>query len=129
MIDDYYNKINPFIKNDTNEKRSNREQMEENKSLNSNKTDVLCDCENNNDIENFLEYDVSDPIWLQILNNPKQLSDIICWNSLFQYMVEKHEKYCADNCLCETCRSELVEYTEYVDGIISDIYWSCKNGC
>lgn len=83
-----------------------------------------------NDIEKYLEYEVSDPEWLELINDPKRLfSEIICWNSLFQYMVEKHEKYCTENCLCEVCRSELKEYMEYIDGEIADMYWSCSNGC
>jgi hypothetical protein len=84
---------------------------------------------NDNNIENFLEYSVENDEWLEILNNPKKLSTIVSWDSLFRYMVSEHEKYCAENCLCETCRSELVEYTEYVDEKISDMYWSCPNGC
>jgi hypothetical protein len=129
MIDSLYNKINPFIKNDTDEKRSIQEKMEEKRSLKSNKTDVLCDHKNNNDISNFLEYDVENPEFLEIINGERAYSDIICWNSILQYMTEKNEKFCAEHCLCEICRSELKEYVERIDGIISDMYWSCENGC
>jgi hypothetical protein len=85
----------------------------------------------NNDynIENFLEYSVENDEWLQILNNPKQLSTIICWDSLYQYMIEKNKEFCDKRCLCESCRSPIKENIEYVDGLISDIQWSCENGC
>jgi hypothetical protein len=84
---------------------------------------------NDNNIDNFLEYSVENDEWLQIINGLRRPSDIICWNSLLQFMTEQNKKFCAKHCLCESCRSELNEYTEYVDEIISDIYHSCPNGC
>jgi hypothetical protein len=88
---------------------------------------------NDNNIENFLEYDVSNDEWLQILNNPKQLSTIICWNSLYQYMLELNKEYCAKHCLCEICRSELIEHIDYEEiwgsKRISNVEYTCPNGC
>ena len=84
---------------------------------------------NVNDIEDFLEFDVSNDKWLRAVNGMSSWIDIIDKGAFFDYLVEENEKYCAENCLCETCRSPLKEFTEMEDGMISQMYWSCSNGC
>jgi len=84
-------------------------------------------------IENFLEYSVEDIIWARVANEKINYSEIIDKNALLSYFKEKNEKYCAENCLCEVCRNPLTEFTEYEDICgsmqISEIYYSCPNGC
>ncbi|MDD4188281.1 MAG: hypothetical protein PHX04_05970 [Bacilli bacterium] len=84
----------------------------------------------NIDIGEILEFNVENHEFLEILNGNRPISDIICWHSLGLVLKEMNEKYCAQNCLCESCRSPLEEYTEYdIDGRVSGMHWSCKNGC
>ncbi len=84
----------------------------------------------NIDINEILEYNVENPEFLEILNENMPLYQIISWSSLHIAMKEMNEKYCAEQCLCEKCRTPLEEFTEYdADGRISGMYWSCKNGC
>jgi AAA15 family ATPase/GTPase len=86
-----------------------------------------------NNIENFLEYDVSDPIWLKIINGQIPLIEIIDKITLISYLESENKKFCANNCLCEICRNPLDEYIDYEEvwgnKRISNIYYSCPNGC
>jgi hypothetical protein len=84
----------------------------------------------NIDINEILEYNVENPEFLEILNEDRPLYQMISWSSLHIVMKEMNEKYCADHCLCEKCHAPLEEFTDYdIDGRISGMYWSCKNGC
>ena len=82
-----------------------------------------------NDIENFLEYDVSDNIWLKIINREIPIIEILDENVFYEYFTNENIKYCDQEGLCSECRTPLKEFIEYEDGIISERHWACGNGC
>ena len=63
-------------------------------------------------IEEFMEFSVGDPEYLQICNELISPIQAIDFSKLRQYMIEKNEEYCKDYGLCETCHSELQEIKE-----------------
>ena len=91
----------------------------------------MCKDENDdeNKIEDFLEYDVSNIEWLRVCNSQIPYSELLDKNALGEYFKNENKKYCEQNGLCEICRNPLQERTEYKDGMISEKYWICKYGC
>jgi len=63
-------------------------------------------------IEEFMEFSVGDPEYLQICNELISPIQVIDFKKLRQYMIEKNEEYSKDYGLCETCHSELQEIKE-----------------
>jgi len=95
------------------------------------KTTLSCGCE---DINSILEYDVSDPEYLQIVNGLRTPSDSINFKLLLEYMSEENREYAKENSLCEICHSELklVQDRGEVWGsknVVIGEYSSCPNGC
>jgi len=82
-----------------------------------------------NDIADFLEYDVSDNIWLKIINKEIPIIEMLDENTFYEYFTNENIKYCDQEGLCSECRTPLKEFIEYEDGIISERYWACGNGC
>jgi len=72
-------------------------------------TKISYECD---DIENFMEFSVGDPEYLQICNGLISPIQAIDFSKLRQYMIEKNEEYSKDYGLCETCHSELQEIKE-----------------
>ena len=81
---------------------------------------------NNNNIDSILEYEVSNPEYLEIINGTRKPEEIISWNSLLLFMSEQNQRYCDEHLLCVKCREPLVEYSQ---GKYEDVYWSCLNHC
>jgi len=65
-----------------------------------------------NNIEEFMEFSVGDPEYLQICNNLISPTQIIDFQKLRQYMIEKNEEYAKEYGLCEICHGELEERKE-----------------
>ena len=63
-------------------------------------------------IENFMEFSVGDPEYLQICNGLISPIQAIDFNKFLQYMIEKNEEFAKDYGLCETCHCELEEIKE-----------------
>ena len=82
-----------------------------------------------NDICDFLEYNVEDIEWLRCINGQISILDLIDKSAFLSYLEDKNEKYCEDNGLCKVCRNPLKEYIEYEDGMPSERYWACSYGC
>jgi len=87
----------------------------------------------NNDIENFLEYDVSDNIWLKIINKEIPIIEILDENAFYDYLETENEKYCKQEGICLECRGNLVLRVEYEEiwgsKRESERYLVCENGC
>ena len=83
----------------------------------------------NNDISDFLEYGVESLEWLMVLNNKVPYTTLFNESSIFDYLNSESEKYCDQEGICHECRTPLKEFIEYEDGIISERYWACGNGC
>ncbi len=64
-------------------------------------------------LEDYLDYNVEDPEWLEILNGKLALFQIINRNSLMRYIEFKNEKYCLENNLCTNCRTPLETNKHY----------------
>ena len=86
-----------------------------------------------NDIENFLEYDVSDNIWLKIINKEIPIIEILDENAFYEYFTNENVKYCDQEGLCSECRGNLVLKVEYEEiwgsKRESERYLVCENGC
>jgi len=82
-----------------------------------------------NDIENFLEYDVSNDIWIKFINKEIPLIELFDQNAVYNYIQSEHEKYCSQEGICPECKMPLKEYIEMEDGIVSERYLACGNGC
>jgi len=81
-------------------------------------------------VADYFEYDVNDDIWLYATkDNGWSVLDLLDVNGLKIYIKEKNAEYCKQEGLCEQCRSPLKEFVEMEDGMPSEIYWACKNGC
>jgi hypothetical protein len=80
-------------------------------------------------LEDFLNYDIHDPEYLEILNGKRTIESIISWESLLMYMQEKNDKYCDKYNLCHECRSPLVKVREQEEiwgsKQVSEVYWVC----
>jgi len=85
------------------------------------------------DIENFLEFSVGDPQYLQICNGLISPTQAIDFSKLLEYMVEKNEEFAKDYGLCATCHSELVEVNESRGEHFGNESYEriliCPNGC
>lgn len=92
-----------------------------------------CNCDEVNDIGDFLEYVPSDQEWFQIMNGRKDILQLIDKKALLRFMKSEHEKYCEQNSLCKECRTPLERYEakEEIWGSVqtSEIYWHCPRGC
>ena len=64
-------------------------------------------------IEDYLNYNVEDPEWLEVINGKLSLSQMINSNSLMRYIEIQNEKYCLQNNLCANCRTPLIEHKHY----------------
>jgi hypothetical protein len=84
-------------------------------------------CEN--DIEDFLEYDVSRWEYFLVMKGKKSFVELIDRSSFLFYLEEQNRIYCEQEGLCPECRNSLKEFTEYEDGMISEMYWACSKGC
>ena len=84
-------------------------------------------------IEEFMEFSVGDPEYLQICNGLISPTQAIDFSKLRQYMIEKNEEYCKDYGLCEICHSPFIDEKQVEE------YWGyrmviglnriCPNGC
>jgi|GEM_PF-3291939 len=95
---------------------------------------VMSDYDNSDfDIEDLFEYDVSDPLWLRVCNSQIPYTELINKNALLLYLQERNQKYCDEQCLCEVCRSPLVEIEEsrgeHFGTNCGEVMWHCPNGC
>ena len=102
--------------------------------LSLNKNNIIQDKQNKllpicNDIADFLEYGVESLEWLMVLNNKVPYTTLFNESSIFDYLNSESEKYCDQEGICHECRTPLKEFIEYEDGIISERYWACGNGC
>ena len=88
---------------------------------------------NCNDIENFLEYDVSNDIWMKIINKEIPIIEILDENALYDYLETENDKYCKQEGICPECRGNLVLKVEYEEiwgsKRESERYLVCENGC
>jgi len=88
---------------------------------------------NCNDIENFLEYDVSNDIWMKIINKEIPIIEILDENALYDYLETENDKYCKQEGICPECRGNLVLKVEYEEiwGSKRELerYLVCENGC
>ena len=66
-----------------------------------------------NDIENFLEYDVSNDIWIKFINKEIPIIEILDENAFYDYLETENEKYCKQEGICPECRGNLVLKVEY----------------
>jgi len=86
-----------------------------------------------NDIENFLEYDVSNDIWLKIINKEIPIIEILDENSFYDYLETENIKYCKQEGICPECRGNLVLKVEYEEiwgsKRESERYLVCEIGC
>ena len=86
-----------------------------------------------NDICDFLEYNVEDIEWLRCINGQISILDLIDKSALLSYLEEKNEKYCEELGICTVCRTPLVEKVEYEEiwgsKQVSERYWCCPYGC
>jgi len=86
-----------------------------------------------NDIENFLEYDVSNDIWIKFINKEIPLIEILDKNALYDYLETENEKYCKQEGICPECRGNLILKVEYEEiwgsKRESERYLVCENGC
>ena len=89
-------------------KRRKQEKNRDNERCNPHKNTVSLDS-GINDIKAFLNYNVEDEEWLQVLNGLKTIEIMIDTDELFMYMDASNKDYCNEHNLCEKCRSELVE--------------------
>jgi len=105
-----------------------------NLSLNKGNTENKKEIETMDDnIEEFMEFSVGDPEYLQICNELISPIQAIDFNKLRQYMIEKNEEYCKDYGLCEICHSPFIDEKQVEE------YWGyrmviglnrvCPNGC
>lgn len=60
----------------------------------------------------FDEYDVSDPMWLNVCNGKVSYHELINKSALLSYLQMKNDEYCEQNGLCNVCRNPLVEVKE-----------------
>lgn len=81
------------------------------------------------DINSILELNIDNPIYLQVVNGLVDPKKVVDFDVLISYMTEQNKKYCDDHDLCPECRSEMKQFVEMEDGMISEWYWSCRNGC
>lgn len=85
------------------------------------------------DIEDFLEYSVSDKIWLDFINEKIPLIELINVNELIDYLETENEKFCRQEGFCSECRTPLQRYEskEEICGSIqtAEVYWQCPYGC
>jgi len=81
------------------------------------KTAVSMDCENEEKFDDFMddffEYDVDQPEYLQVCNGLVMPSKVINWSSVLDYMKERNRIYSEESGLCEVCHSELIEKKEH----------------
>jgi len=84
-------------------------------------------------IDDILEFNVSDPEYLQIVNGLRMPNGIIDWNSLLEYMSEENREYSKKHDLCEVCHSNLVDekqMEEYCGSkMVIGVNVVCPNGC
>jgi hypothetical protein len=97
------------MKENENPENSNPYKSRVTESSNSDKNKLLCDNECLND---YMEIDVQDDAWLEVLNGRLTIEKIINYDGIHRYMTERNREYCEQNGLCEECRSELVEVYE-----------------
>ena len=67
------------------------------------------------DIKDYLNYNIEDIEWLEVLNGKYPLMKLIDRNSLMRYIEFENEKYCLENKLCTSCRTPLETYKHYED--------------
>ncbi|OHD22841.1 MAG: hypothetical protein A2Y34_04435 [Spirochaetes bacterium GWC1_27_15] len=93
----------------------------------------VCDCDDSNDIENFLEYSVENVEWLRCINGQIPYTELIDKNALLSYLEECNERHCDQNGLCEVCRTPLVEAEEsrgeHFGTSCGEVMWHCPNNC
>ena len=86
-----------------------------------------------NNIADFLEYDVSNDIWIKIINKEIPIIEILDENSFYDYLETENEKYCKQEGICSECRGNLVLKVEYEEiwgsKRESERYLVCENGC
>jgi len=86
-----------------------------------------------NDIENFLEYDVSNDIWINFINKEIPLIELFDQNSIYEYLETENTRYCKQEGICPECRGNLVLKVEYEEiwgsKRESERYLVCENGC
>ena len=86
-----------------------------------------------NNIADFLEYDVSNDIWIKIINKEIPIIEILDENSFYDYLETENEKYCKQEGICPECRGNLVLKVEYEEiwgsKRESERYLVCENGC
>ena len=98
---------------------------EDDRNINRSDNSLNNDC--NNDIADFLEYNVESLEWLMVLNNKIPYTTLFNESAIFDYLNSESEKYCDQEGLCHECRSPLKEFIEYEDGRIVERYWACSN--
>ena len=86
-----------------------------------------------NNIADFLEYDVSNDIWIKIINKEIPIIEILDENAFYDYLETENEKYCKQEGICPECRGNLVLKVEYEEiwgsKRESERYLVCENGC
>jgi len=84
-------------------------------------------------IEDFLEWNVNDPEYREIINGERDVIEIICKGDLLEYMERKNKEFSDKNGLCRVCHEPLREFKEYeeINGSkqISEVYYGCPYGC
>jgi len=85
------------------------------------------------DINFIMDYDVSDPTYLSVVNGLIDPLKVIDSDALIEYMSECNRKYCENEGLCEVCHSELEEKDQIEEYWGSKMgigkYLVCRNGC
>lgn len=111
------------------------DELREIESEEQNKSTLLRDCSDceDNDISNFLEFNVTDIEWLRVINGKIPYTTLIDKDAFLSYLERENEKYCNDNGLCLVCRNPLVkeqQIEEYCGSkMVVNEYWVCPYGC
>ena len=85
------------------------------------------------DIEDFLEYQVDDIMWLRVLSGRVPITELIDKEAFKDFLKSENDQYCNANGLCEECRSPLERFPTYEEVCGSrrlvEVEYRCPHGC
>jgi len=91
---------------------------------------LLSNCINcKSNIEDYFEYEVSDDMWNKIIDKEIPLIELFDQNAVYDYISSEYENFCKQEGICSECKMPLKEFIEMEDGIVSERYFACGNGC
>jgi len=102
-----------------------------NLSFNKNKKEIKIMDDTN--IEDFLEYNVSDITWLRVINHQIPYTELINKTGFLNFLISENDKYCEENGLCTICRNPLEKFDSYEEVCGSqrlvESDFRCRYGC